>query len=739
MEGCVIGVEQLIKLTLTLARKYMKLGTSRFDDAELQSISQKIYTFAGTLQALQDLLQEDEKDKARLQTLNHLTEPLNQCKEALGLLSDQLEKPTFIKKHLTGERFDSKLKKSLSVIKNAREVIELALLSDQHTILKAVEQYLAVVAEDVRDIRTMLNENRKQLTELKLSREQEKVIQWLQYTDPSTNHNTACELHEPETGNWLLQSEDFTTWKQESKKFLWLHGIPGCGKTVLSSTVVEHVKAICKNDSQCQYVFYYFDFSDSKKREVASFLRSILTQLASRDPKVLKEVETLYNQNDCGKQQPDKKSLLSILLLVLRGPLRTYLIIDALDECSQQEEVLEVLSDIYNQCSEDVNILATSRKEHDIELRLDGPDGLATSSIDIQHTVVDADIRIHVKACLVKDVKLKKWPLEVKEEMEDALVGGAHGMFRWVVCQLEVLRKCLRLPALRKKLKELPETLDETYNRILLSIPEDYRREAYAILQWLAYSMRPMSLAEVAEATTVDRDNQVFNIENRMLNISDILSVCSSLVTLSEGGATLRNDHTEGTRELRLAHYSVKEYLVSTRIQESQAEKFAIKETEAHEYMGEVCLIYLLYFNKSDSIYVGAWVDYPFLQYAARSWYGHRRAISDASSRIKGLSTAIFDTKRGSQFINWLRLHDPEIYWPGVNLEGRVRLATEPLYYASLLGILEAVEKLLAAGADVNAAAGYVGRTALQAASERGHLEVVERLLAAGANANAAA
>jgi hypothetical protein len=130
MEG-VIAVEQLITLTLRLARKHMELGTSRFGDAELQSISQKINTFAGTLQALQTHLQIDEKDEARLQTLNHLTEPLKQCKEALRLLSDQLGKPTFIKKHLTGERFDRKLKKSLSVIKNAQEVIELALLSDQ--------------------------------------------------------------------------------------------------------------------------------------------------------------------------------------------------------------------------------------------------------------------------------------------------------------------------------------------------------------------------------------------------------------------------------------------------------------------------------------------------------------------------------------------------------------------------------------------------------------------------------
>ena len=302
-----------------------------------------------------------------------------------------------------------------------------------------MEQYLRAVVEDVRDVHTTLNENSKRLAEIadssqewhqqfrefKLSHEQNKIIQWLQYTDPSTNHNAACEKHEPLTGNWLLQSDDFSKWKREPKQLLWLHGIPGCGKTILSSTVVEHIKAICKEDSQCQYIFYYFDFSDSKKQEVTCLLRSVLAQLASRDLKTLKEIEKLYQQNDCGKQQPDKKSLVSILLSVLRSSLRTYLIIDALDECSQRGEMLKMLSDIYRQCSEEVNILVTSRKERDIELVLDG---LASSSIDIKQTVVDADIRIYLKTCLVEDAKLKRWPSAVKEEMEDALVRGAHGM-----------------------------------------------------------------------------------------------------------------------------------------------------------------------------------------------------------------------------------------------------------------------------------------------------------------------
>lgn len=127
----VIAVVQLTEFTLKIAHKHVGLGPSRFDKTELQSISRALYAFNGMLQTLQTHLRISEEDETRLQTLNHLTEPLSQCKEALRLVSGQLENPTFSGRHIIGERFDRKLKKALLVIDDARKLIELALLSDQ--------------------------------------------------------------------------------------------------------------------------------------------------------------------------------------------------------------------------------------------------------------------------------------------------------------------------------------------------------------------------------------------------------------------------------------------------------------------------------------------------------------------------------------------------------------------------------------------------------------------------------
>ena len=88
--------------------------------------------------------------------------------------------------------------------------------------------------------------------------------------------------------------------------------------------------------------------------------------------------------------------------------------------------------------------------------------------------------------------------------------------FRWVVCQLDTLRTCLKRSVLLKALKELPKILDETYNRILLQIPEEYHYDAQIVFTLLAFSPHPISLGEAAEAVAIDLEQQLFDPQNRL-------------------------------------------------------------------------------------------------------------------------------------------------------------------------------------------------------------------------------
>jgi hypothetical protein len=87
--SCVASAFALLQLTqfvLKLAHKHS--GPSRFKNGALQGILQRLYALNGCLSSLKTHLEINEADEARLQTLNHLTEPLSRCKDALELIKD---------------------------------------------------------------------------------------------------------------------------------------------------------------------------------------------------------------------------------------------------------------------------------------------------------------------------------------------------------------------------------------------------------------------------------------------------------------------------------------------------------------------------------------------------------------------------------------------------------------------------------------------------------------------------
>src|SRR5262249_22163383 len=120
-------------------------------------------------------------------------------------------------------------------------------------------------------------------------------------------------------------------------------------------------------------------------------------------------------------------------------------------------------------------------------------------------------------------------------EIERAILGGAGGMFRWAACQLASIETCINLPQLRNALASLPKTLNETYARILSRISEENRAYAHTILQWLCFSNRPLELEEAAEIPTIDLTNPqpTVDIDGRLPDPRDILTICSSLVTIT--------------------------------------------------------------------------------------------------------------------------------------------------------------------------------------------------------------
>jgi ankyrin repeat domain-containing protein 50 len=259
----------------------------------------------------------------------------------------------------------------------------------------------------------------------------EAVLRWYK-SDPEQNQKSSREAREPNTGTWVFEDERLRQWKERTSKddqLLWLHGIPGTGKTVLCSTTIDHVQSYCADRpvgeaSTRRSVYYYFEFSDNHKQSMANLLKSCIFQLISTNPGISKAAEDLYDDRYMGANEPSLRELLGVLLAEVATYGTLLLMIDALDECPKQERKIFLEKIVGPILGSNIKLLLTSRKETDIERGLPA----SVKTIAIQDSVVDVDIRTHVSSVVSQDSTLRAMPLKIREEILDGIVSGARGM-----------------------------------------------------------------------------------------------------------------------------------------------------------------------------------------------------------------------------------------------------------------------------------------------------------------------
>ena len=262
-----------------------------------------------------------------------------------------------------------------------------------------------------------------------------------------------------------------------------------------------------------------------------------------------------------------------------------------------------------------------------------------------------------------------------------------------------------------------------------------------------------MLLGELAEVVTVaiDSDGKAhYDSENRMRDSSDVLTICSSLVSLSASSDTanvLRYDkwhpefllETAAARILRLSHFSVKEYLSSQRIRTGRASGYSVDAELARRSIAMTCLVYLMRFNtdRLDEKRIKGEKDVALTLYAARHWISHFPQQSrDTPQPLQDLAQEFFHIPRRANFLNWIRMYDFDGYSHDVDWHREANTIPDPLYYSCMAGFVDVSRWLVTEGANVNAQGGYYGN-ALQAACYGGHESIVRLLLDRGAVINA--
>ena len=308
--------------------------------------------------------------------------------------------------------------------------------------------------------------------------------------------------------------------------------------------------------------------------------------------------------------------------------------------------------------------------------------------------------------------------------------------FRWVFCQLETLRHCLP-PSVQRTLCELPETLDETYERVLTEIKKPSREHAIRVLQCLVVAVRPLHVEELAEVLAVD-----FGDEEGLPKLDPhwrwedqeqaLLSSCSSLIAIVE---------SDGSRIVEFSHLSVKEFLTSYRLASPSEDvsRYHIDLEPAHLIFAQACMSVLL---RSDDLVEEGGIGNisPLAGYAAEHWVVHAQFERVSSLFLRKPMEYLFDPDK-PYFAAWVQLYDIDTY-PDSKSSSLHSFAVEtksdvtPLYHAALCGFEDLVEHLTLLHPQlVNTRGGYYV-TPLVAALAGRHFRTAQFLDRMGADAN---
>ena len=477
------------------------------------------------------------------------------------------------------------------------------------------------------------------------------------------------------------------------------------------------------------------------------------------------------------------------------------IVIDGFDECSTinknshrhttdgRSEFLESL--IKNATDTQARILLVSRDNEDIRAQLgaltkDTTPILFEYGISVNDTKGDID---HCSSNMV-NTRLANKSSELKAYLASEAAKKSDGMFLWLHLLGRELDPGDNAKRLRNIVSEMPAEINETYERDLEKVQNlkpAQKARAIAILRWIVFALRPLTVRELAEAIamTLDDTGETYPrdelpdmwekgyVDEQYVN-SYIRRSCGSLVEL--------RGHDENKplalHTVHFVHFSVKEYLLrSNNLNNGQSRLETICFPDGgkeHNRLARLCLQYLCYdvFGEKNQFQDERRIEvYPFLAYAAKSWYMHALHDHRMSEDLMPWAEKLFNPST-SNWILWSRVFEGELEIgdiqalssplddgdSSISLKdevatllgdddfsinsideakelGDVNNQPSPIYYAALLGLTDIVKALQSQGLDCSAPGGLYGFP-LQAAVRNSHQETVEYLVQQGIDVN---
>ncbi|KAJ7291420.1 ankyrin repeat domain-containing protein [Mycena rebaudengoi] len=568
------------------------------------------------------------------------------------------------------------------------------------------------------------------------STEREKIIDWLSPLNFFARHADIFGTRQEGTGRWLLEDPRFRTWLLSRGEIIWCSGIPGAGKTVLASIVVDYLRSHLQNDGVA-VAAAYLNHKESEEQSPSNILAGLWWQLVSERP-ISAAVQKLYQKHQKQRTGPSLDEVCEIVRSTIAEWPKVFIVVDALDEYPEayRRILLDTLAAIGP-----VSLLLTSRPNI-------APESFFPTAPVLEIRAREEDIHRYIDAHIQTSARLSKHVQarpELRAEIESKIIGSVDGMqvlFLFLLAKLHMDSLAIKntVKAVRDALKNLPKDLEHTYNEAMDRIEaqnKDDREIAQRALIWVANAKRPLSVHELCEALAIELGAIALDRDG-MLNIEFIVSVCAGLLIVDQA--------------VRLVHPTTQDYI--DRVQPS---RFPRAQTE----ITSQCLTYLSFEDfrghrsqDNPSLYR----KYKLLSYASHYCLVHAAGEPESLLQERIIDFLSDAHRWRSPFLGG-RVPPQWHYvnWPSVSSKlwvaaifGLQEITKHLLEFDQSISKEEKESALLVAsywncpgvirlltkhGANVNAAGGSYGN-ALHAAAAMGHLLVVQELITNGIDVN---
>ena len=514
--------------------------------------------------------------------------------------------------------------------------------------------------------------------------------------------------------------------------------------------------------------YYYFNSSSINEGSTTQFLTTTTRQLAYQGQQSLRHLQALFaahNGNTTSRLTIAERE--KLLHKVMSDFDEVTIILDALDESQDPEEVINVLSSHFGVHQDrKQSFIATSRNELRIERILNPLVSTIIPLIDESHRDLKEYID-HSVDMLISTGSLRLRNHELADIIKNEVLNKAAGLFLQARFHLDSLPSLNSDRAIKKALQELPGALDQTYEQILLQIKNRTPArvtEAMTMLMWLTNALQPLTPDMLAEVVAIGDGDMYLDRDGVATDPERLIEILGSLVFL---------DRKHNPPIISLSHLSVSDYLHSDRIRKSLACDFAIEAGDTHRYLAKVSVQYLGFrdFSQPAMIAPGGerrrkneiergsldqsvsgradlspltsmtpvkrrLKDYAMLAYVAQYWPKHiARGFARSNDPLfeamiaPKLDWFLFGgTSRGSQFDSWRELH----YFSCNKLDD-CEYGQGPLLFSIMLGIDLCFDRIFNPKTDLDF--GFAGGwSPLTAAAYGGSTYIVQRMLDSGAD-----